>query len=167
MCMMALGIIASIGQAAAGYAAANQQAKEQNAYAESNRRAAVAANNDKYASIQNNTLQHREAAAQELFEKRIAAMRAKATAAVAAGEGGVSGLSVAALEQDLGAQLGRQEAAIQTNYEIKKMGNYDEAVASYHNTIGRINSVRAAAKPSPVGFIFQALGGVASGLSRA
>jgi hypothetical protein len=162
--MMALGIIASVGQAVAGYAQANQQAKEQNAYAESNRRAAVAANNDKYASLQNNTLQHREAAAQEKFQKQIEAMRAKATAATAAGEGGVTGISVDNLEQDLAAQHGRQVQAIETNYEIKNMGNYDEAVASYHNAIGRINSVRAAAKPSPLGFIFQALGGIAGGM---
>lgn len=158
---MALGIIASIGQAVAGYAAQSQAADQQNAYAESNRRASVAAMRDKYASITNNTLQHRESASQEMFEKRIAAMKARATAATAAGEGGVSGLSVDALTADIHAQEGRQLQAIQTNYEIRKMGNYDESVSAYHQAIGRINSVQPAAKPSPLGFIFQALGGIA------
>ncbi len=161
---MALGIIASIGQAVAGFAAQSQAADEQNAYAESNRRAAVAAANDRYASLANNTLQHRESASAELLTKRVEALKAKSTAYTASGEGGVTGLSVDALMGDLQAQHDRQAEAIRINYDIKKQGNQDEAVATYHNTIGRINSVRTASKPSPAGAIFQALGGIAGGL---
>lgn len=164
MCVMALGIIAGIGQAIAGYAAASQQAAEQNAYYEQNRKAAIAAANDRYASIANNTLQHRESASADILQKRIDALKAKATAITAAGEGGVTGLSVDALLGDLQAQHDRQVESIRINYDIKKQGNQDEAVATYHNTIGRINSVRQASKPSPLPFIFQGLSAVAGGI---
>lgn len=164
MCMMALGIIAGIGQAVAGFAAANQQANEQNAYYEQNRVAAVAAANDRYAALANNTLQHRESASADLMQKRIDALKAKATARTAAGEGGVTGLSVDALLGDLQAQHDRQAESIRINYDIKKGQNQDEAISTYHNTISRINSVRRASKPSPLPFIFQGLSAVAGGM---
>lgn len=163
----ALAAIASIGQAVAGFAAASQQAAAQNAYYEQNRQAAVAAANDRYASQANRILQEREAASQELQEKQIEAMKARATAAVSAGEAGVTGLSVDALEQDFLAQQGRQTQAIQTNFEIKQQYYADEMNATYHNAVARINSVQRAAKPSPLPYIFQALGGVAGAYKNA
>ncbi len=156
-----LGLIASVGQAAAGYAAASQQADEQNAYYESNRRAAIAAANDKYASINNNTIQEKEAASQKLFEQRIEALRAESKAKVSAGEAGITGLSVDAILGDIQAQQGRRTASIETNFENVKERNVDESVAMYHQTVGRINSVRQASKPSALPFIIQGIGGIA------
>lgn len=167
MCIAALpliSVIASIGSAVAGFAQAQQAADEQNAYHEQNRKAAVAAAGDKYASQQNRILQEREAASQELQEKQIAAMKTRATAVTSAGESGVTGLSVDALETDLLAQQGRQSAAIQTNWEIKQQYMEDEMQSIYHQTVGRINSVRKASSPSPLGYIFQALGGAAKAM---
>ena len=162
----ALGVIASIGQAVVGFAAASQAAAEQNAYYEANRRAAIQAANDRYAALAYQTLQEREKASQELMEKQIEAMKARATAAVSAGEAGVTGLSVDHLMGDLLAQQGRQFQAIKTNYEIRKQYNADEAVAYYHQTISRINSVRRASKPSPLPYIFQGLGGAVGAFQR-
>lgn len=168
MCIAALpmlGMLASIGQAVVGFAAASQQAADQNAYYEQNRKNAIAARNDKDASLNNKVLQEREAASQELFEKQVTAMKARATAAVSAGESGVTGLSVDNLEQDLLAQQGRQMQAIQTNWEIKQQHAADEKEANYHQTIGRINSVRQARSPSPLGYIFQGIGGALKGMA--
>lgn len=162
----AIGAIISLAQGVMGFAAASQEAAAQNAYHEQNRLNAIAAANDRYASLNNKTLQEREAASQELFEKQQEAMKARATAAVSAGEAGVSGLSVDALMGDFLAQQGRQSAAIQTNFEIKKQYNVDEAEATYHNTVGRINSVRKAAKPSPIPFILQGIGGAVGAFSK-
>lgn len=159
MCVMALGAVLSIAQAAVGFAAAQQQADEQNAYYEQNRRAAVAAANDRYASLSNKTLQEREAASQELIQQKIEGMQKKATAAVSAGEGGVTGLSVNALLADFEGQMARRAEATRTNFKIKQQHNADEMVATYHNTVGRINSVRQASNPSPLPFILQGLGG--------
>lgn len=157
---MALGIIAGIAQAAVGFAGAQQQANEQNAYFDQNRKAAIAAASDRYASINANTVSERASASAELMKKRIEAAKAKATAFTASGEGGVTGLSVDALMGDLQAQHDRQAEAIQLNFETKKQANMDEAIATQHNTIGRINSVRQASNPSPLPFIVQGLGSV-------
>lgn len=157
---MALGIIAGIAQAAVGFAGAQQQAAEQNAYYEQNRKAAIASANDRYASLNSNTLSERASASAELMKKRIEAAKAKATAFVSSGEGGVTGLSVDALMGDLQAQHDRQAEAIQLNYENKKQANMDEGIATYHNTIGRINSVRQASSPSPLPFLVSGLGSV-------
>jgi hypothetical protein len=161
MCLPALPVIAAIGSAAVGYFAADDAADQQNAYYDANRKAAISAAGDRYAALNNKTLQERASASQELFEKQIDALRTRATATVAAGEAGVTGLSVDALQQDLLAQQGRQMQAIQHNFEIKRQSNEDEAIATYHNTVGRINSVRQASKPSPIPFILQGIGGAA------
>jgi hypothetical protein len=169
MCIAAapiLGAVLSIAQAGAGYAAASKQAKEQNAYFEQNRQASLAAMRDRYASIGNNTLQQREAATMDLMEKQREALIARSKAYAAAGEGGVTGLSVNALWNDYKAQEARRAAAVLTNYNIKKQANEDEGISTFHNTISRINSVRQASKPSAAGFILQGIGGAAGAFSK-
>jgi hypothetical protein len=163
MCIAALPAILSIAQGVAGFAAASAEASAQNAYYNQNRVNALAAARDRYASLANNTLQEREKASQELFEKQTEALKTRATAAASAGEAGVTGLSVDALMGDLLAQQGRQRQAIETNYQIKRQYNYDEAVATHHNTISRINSVRTAAKPSPIPYLLSGIGGAFKG----
>ena len=159
MCLAAVSAVLAIGQAVAGYAAASQQASAQNQYYEQNRQASLAAYRDKTASINNQTLQEREATSQELLQKKLEAMQKRATATVSAGDSGTTGLSVQALMQDFAAQQARQEAAILTNYQIKKERNMDEADSAYHQTIGRINSVRQASKPSFLAFAIQGASG--------
>jgi hypothetical protein len=166
MALPILGAALSIGQAAAGYGAAKKQAAEQNAYYEQNRLNAVAAANDRYAALNNNTIQERKASSQQLIQKRIEALKAKSKAFVASGEGGVTGLSVDALLQDYEAQEGRQLEAIHTNYGLKRDRNYDDAVATYHNAVSRIHSVRQASKPSALPFILQGLGGALGAFSK-
>jgi hypothetical protein len=158
MCVAALPAILAIGQGIAGFAGASGEASAQNAYYNQNRRAAIAAANDRYASLNNKTLQERAQASAELLQKQTEALKARATATASAGEAGVTGLSVDALQTDFLAQQGRQSEAIEVNFETARANNADEAVATYHNTIGRINSVRTAAKPSPIPFILQAAG---------
>jgi len=162
MCVAALpilGAVLSIAQGVAGYAAAKQQADEQNAYYERNRQAAMAAGRDRYNTINNNTLQEREAASQKLLEQNIKAVQARATAFTAAADKGTTGLSVSSLLADVAAQQARQADAIATNYENVKERNMDEGVATLHNTIGRINSVRQAANPSPLPYIIGGMSG--------
>lgn len=160
MCMMAATAVLAIAQGVAGFAAASGEASAQNAYYNQNRKASIAAANDRYASLNNKTLQERAQASQELETKQAEALKTRATALASAGEGGVTGLSVDALEGDLLAQQGRQIAAIETNFETQRFHNMDEGIATFHNTVGRINSVRTAARPSPIPFILQAAGGM-------
>lgn len=160
--MAVLPAVLSIAQAGVGYAAAGQAANTQNAYFESNRKAAIVAANDRYASINNRASQENAAASQELFQKQIDAMKTRATAAVAGGESGVNGVSVDALMGDLLAQQGRQMQAVQTNWEYQNAHDRDEMQATYDNTQQRINSVRQAAQPSLLPYIIQGAAGVVS-----
>jgi hypothetical protein len=59
MCITALPAILSIAQGVAGFAAASAAASAQNAYYNQNRRAAIAAANDRYAFLNNKILQER------------------------------------------------------------------------------------------------------------
>jgi hypothetical protein len=158
MCVAALPAALAIAQAAVSYVGATQEANATNALYDQNKAAAVAAANDRYAALNNKTLQEREAASQELFQKQIDALKARATATVSAGESGVTGLSVDALMGDMLAQQARQTQAIQTNYDIQRQYNADEGVATYHNTVARINSARQAARPSPIPYLLQGIG---------
>lgn len=158
MCIAALPAIAAIGQAVAGYVGAGAEADATNAAYDQNRRNAIAAANDRYASLNNQALQERAAASQDLFEKQLEAMRTRATAEAGAAEAGVTGLSVDALMGDLLAQQGRQRQAIETNYENRRAALADEGSATYHNTVSRINSARRAASPSPIPYLLQGVG---------
>lgn len=169
MCLAAIpliGALLSVAQAGVGFAQASAQADAQNAYAEQNRLSAIAAANDKYASLANNTLQERESASQQLLQKNIEFAQAQGKAKVSSGEAGVSGLSVAALLGDFEAQRGRAVDAIDTNYQIKRQYNIDEGVATQHQAIARINSVRGAAKPSPLAYVIQGIGGAVGSFSK-
>ena len=165
MCVAAIPAALAIAQAGVAYLGARGEASATNAYYKQNRAAAITAGNDRYAALNNNTLQEREAASQELFQKQIEAMKTRATATVSAGESGVTGLSVDALMGDLLAQQGRQTQAIETNFENKRQRNIDEGIATHHNTISRINNVRRAARPSPIPYILQGIGGAIKGAS--
>lgn len=160
--MAVLPGVLSIAQAGAGFASASQAASAQNAYFESNRKAAIVAANDRYASINNRASQETAAASQELFQKQIDAMKTRATASVAGGEAGVNGVSVDALMGDLLAQQGRQMQAVQTNWEFQNAHDHDEMQATYDNTVQRINSVRQAASPSLLPYIIQGAAGIVS-----
>jgi vacuolar-type H+-ATPase subunit H len=152
-----LGAVLGIAQAAVGFMGAKAQADAQNAAHEQNRLNAIQAANDKYASINNKAIQERHQASAELLEKKIKAAQARSKAVVAAGEAGISGLSVDAVMGDIFAQEGRQTAAIMQNFETRQHHNADEMTATYHQTVGRIHSVRTAASPSPLPYIIQGL----------
>lgn len=161
-----ISVIASIGSSVAGFAQAQQQANAQNAAYQANWRASIVAMDDKYAALNNNTLQEKEAASQQLFQKQVEALQARGKAATAAGDAGVTGLSVAALQADLEAQQARQFDAIDTNFQIKKQHNVDEGIATQNQAIARIQSVRQAANPSAGAYILQGIGGAANALGR-
>lgn len=66
-------------------------------------------------------MQQREGGIQKLEENNLNARSADATAQVAAGENGVSGLSVDALLSDLSGKSGRYTSSVVTNYDNAEM----------------------------------------------
>lgn len=144
-----IGAALSIAQMNAQAQAQYEQKEAANRQYTQNRQNAIVAANDKYASIGNKAVQERHAASTKLFQQRIDNVKKKAAAVVAQGEGGVTGLSLAAVMQDKLAQSARQENSIITNYDYKLGSLYDEADASYHDAVNRINSVTPGS-PIPV-----------------
>lgn len=170
MCLMAALPLLSMGlgiaQAGAGYSAAVQQANAQNAMWQQNFNAAIKAQENQYASINAQLSNEKTAASAELFNKRVEGLRATATARVAGGESGVTGLSTEALMGDYMARLGRQEEVVGINYLIKRDNAEERLDAANDQAQSRINSVQRAGKVSKTPFIFQALGGVVGGLQQ-
>ena len=133
----AAGTIFSQKQAADAQTAANQRQYE-------NTMAARSANLNQTNLMQQ---QEREAAMQKLEQNNMAADAARSTASVAAGENGISGLSVDALMADLGSKQNRFGSAVETNYDNATM-----AIANQRDNVGfnansQINSLKTPAMP--------------------
>lgn len=93
------------------------------------------------AQIDKATQQAQEAAGEKVFENRIDALKARSTASVAAGEAGVSGLSVQALLDDFSAQEGRFNSAVRRNLEGEQAQGESDKAAAQALAEGRIQSV--------------------------
>ena len=159
MCIAAIPIILSIAQAGMSFAAASQQADDQNARAESNRRASVAAANDHYAAVNAQTVADRQTTSDKMLATQSKGLREAGTVRAAAAGSGFTGLSVAALEQDHWGQAQRDYGTLAGNYEAQRFHNQMDNEGYYHHTISRINSVPYAANPSPIPYLLSGLGG--------
>lgn len=102
---------------------------------------AVAGTEAQWASQQLRIQQEGAAATQDKFETNIAVAKAAATATTAAGEGGVSGLSVDYLLKDLYAAKGRHNAAVSQNLQMTTAYLQSEKEVTRAQGIDRINSV--------------------------
>jgi hypothetical protein len=148
MCVALISVVAAVASSLVGYAGQMANYKAQQQYYEQNAKAARVATVNRYASIQNRQLQEHDAAAQQVQQSKLEAMKARSTARTAAGEAGVTGLSVEALLQDLSAQEGRYEASVAQNYQMNQQYLRGEMEATQDQGIARINSVPYPTKPS-------------------
>lgn len=155
----------SIASAVAGFAGATEQANAQNAFYAQNARAAQSALATDYANLGLKSLQERKAASQQKFETNLDALKARSTARVAAGEAGVTGLSVDALIGDYFASEGRKVQAIDTNYDMTRNNILAEMDSAQANAQSRINSVQTARPPSMLPFMISGLSGAVNALT--
>lgn len=93
-------------------------------------------------------VQEQEAAAAKRFDAHLEAQRAKSTATVAAGEGGVTGLSVVQLLGDYDAKAGRYKDRVDQQLEGNIANIESQKKGSAANALDRINSVKVLPKPS-------------------
>lgn len=144
---LAIGTAQSIAQ----YQAADAQADAQEEY---NRRlqenAAQAYQND-LELLQLQQQQDEDSAQEETFRNQVAAREAKARAKTAAGEAGVSGLSVDALLAD----FDRQEANFK-NSVLENLGNRNAQRDAEKNSAltryqSRVNSAQPVSRPNVIG----------------
>lgn len=143
-----LGFAVGAAQQAVGYAGQVSAANEQNRmYAENAARANQNAK-DQMFQTQQRMLQEQAAAANEKIDVQREARAAKATAFTAAGESGVSGLSVDALLSEFDGRAAEYEDRVDQNTEwtMNQLNNEMKGIRS--NAEDRINSVQRAAKPS-------------------
>lgn len=122
-------------QAVTGYVG-GKQAYEENA------RNAISAANTTYAYQQNKINQERAAAVSKNISNSIASLKQAGSVNAAAGEAGVHGLSIDALEGDVYAQGGRASEAIDQNYEFQRTAIIGEMEATKAKTQNQINSVK-------------------------
>lgn len=143
-----LGFAVGAAQQAFSYAGNVQAANEQNRmYAENAKRANQNAR-DQMFQTQQRMLQEQEAAANEKIDVEREAREAKATAFTAAGESGVSGLSVDALMAEFDGRAVEHSDRVDQNTEWTLTQLNNEMKGIRFNAEDRINSVQRAAKPS-------------------
>lgn len=131
-----------------GFMGEKQQYEAQQQQYQNNRDASNKAAVNTYTSQQNRALQERKAASQETQNLQIEAVRGRSTAEVAAGEAGVTGLSVNALIADYYGQEGRYGRTLANNYQMNADYLRGEMDATQAQAEGRINSVEQPIKPS-------------------
>ena len=142
--------VLSAGGAAAAQAEANQVAKEN----------AIEARNANYDQLMAMSQQETASAEQQMRENDIDALKATERAKVAAGESGVTGLSVDALLADMYGKQARFTDNVNQNLENKQQQidfERDNAERGYRSTINNLPTVQ---KPSYAGAFLRAGSGV-------
>ncbi len=170
MCVAAIVAVTSAALSIAGsmaqYSAASQAAKDQNEYYLANAKASQQAAVNEYAALQNKQVQEKVASSQQLFQQNVEALQARSSAAAAAGDAGVSGLSVDALVGDYFAQQGRRAEALDTQYQMTAGNIRAEMEQTEAKAQSRINSVQRANPPSIVPFLISGASGAVNAFSK-
>lgn len=96
-------------------------------------------------------VQEREGAMQKLEQNNLRADASKATATVAAGENGVSGLSVGALLDDLASTQGRYNSSVAMNYDRSMSALESQRINVNTNAANVISSLKTPASPDYAG----------------
>ncbi|MDR6816270.1 hypothetical protein J2X76_001424 [Neorhizobium sp. 2083] len=139
----------SVAQAGMEFIGAQQQAKQQNAMVRENQRAANENLVREYADVQTRQIQEEDAAAAQKQDLSREARAARATTMAAAGEGGVSGLSVDALLADVYGKEATAKDRISQNTGFTTENLTREMDGLKAKAKDRINSMPWASGPSP------------------
>lgn len=151
--------------AVAQYQQESQVAQQQNAFYVQNANAANDAARAAYANQNNQIDQARASADQNVFERRVQALKARGTAQNAAGEAGVTGLSVDALMSDYSAAEGRGVDSVDTNFNTERENILAQMQATQSQTTARINGVQRVQPPSFLGAAVRIAGGALNAFS--
>lgn len=165
MCLplAAIGAIAGVASAGAGYMGQRQQAKAQAAYQAQSAAAEQQRSLQEQTSIRMRQAQEQEATARELEQVSKKSQEALARARVSAGEAGVAGASVQALMDDYTRQEAGYRAAVTRQQEMSALGTQlgleQAGLASQQRLISIQQPI---ARPS---FLTAGLGAISGGLS--
>lgn len=154
MCVAAVPLLTfalSAASAVAGYMGEQQQYKAAMAQKVENDRAATDAARNRYESISKSLTSEQKKASGDEMDAKLDALRARSKARVAAGEAGVSGLSVDALLSDFSTSEERYLGRVDQNYQTIRDSYQDERNGAYDTARARINSVATPTKPNFLG----------------
>lgn len=140
-----------IASAVGGLIAQQQKASAIEAANQRQYQAAVSARNANAAQSYLQANQEREATIQKLEENNAKARAAQATAAVSAGESGVTGLSVDALLADLEGKGGRYNSSVMTNYDRALMAINRDIENNDNKAASVINGLKSPDAPDFIG----------------
>lgn len=147
-----------IAQGVMGYQAADAQYEAQMKMQQQTAINASRAAENQYSNIGIRAQQESAAASQQQQQTNIEAAQAAASVEVAAGEGGVTGLSVDHVLRDLYAQQGRSDSAMDANQRMSRGYLEGEMKAAEAGGQSQINSVPIPEKPSFTPFLLNAFG---------
>lgn len=152
MCELTTAMMAlSIASSTAGLVAQSQAASAQSS---ANQRQYQAAMQARAANLNQTNLeasQERAGSMQKLEENNLKAREAVSTARVAAGESGISGLSVNALLSDLGTKQNRYNSSVATNYDSAMGAIENQRQNIQTSAASQINSLKTPAAPDYLG----------------
>lgn len=140
--------IASTGASVVGQM---QTAKAQKAAAKDQYNAEMQAYRDNIDASNRQVQQEAEAATEKANRAALEGRKATSSATVAAGEGGVSGLSVDALLRDLQGQSLDNVDAIEANYLRRREGVEIDRINMRNKTVSAINSIQRPMQPDLIG----------------
>jgi hypothetical protein len=141
----------SAASGVAGFAAESQAADDQERIYEQNKANALAAFEDKQRSVNLQISQERESAALTKFDTALEGRAARATDTVAAGESGVSGITVDALARDFASREQRYNDRVDKGTDWTIAALQADKVGQSYEALDRINSQPKARKPSFLG----------------
>lgn len=138
----------SAGSQIMGFMGEQAAADQQNALYKQNQLNAQRAFQDTQVALNQRQSQEQEAAATDKFDANLEMHKALATERVAAGEAGVSGLSIENLMRDITGQNARYEDRVNQNTEWTMQQLQAEKKAQGYTYVDRVNSVQRAVRPS-------------------
>jgi hypothetical protein len=141
----------SAASGVAGFAAESQAADDQERIYEANRLAALQSFEEKQRSVNERISQERESAALQKFDTALESRAAQATNAVAAGESGVSGITIDALARDFSSREQRYNDRVDRQTEWTTAGLQADKRGQSFEALDRINNQPRARKPSFIG----------------
>lgn len=163
MCDPTMLTVASFAMTAAsaytGLQGQVDQADAINSAAIQNRESAMASMREDYSRVGLRQQQEQDAAGLQNWQRKVQERKELATSTVAAGEAGVTGLSVEGLLRDISSlSLQDQDNVNQgADWQLEQLSAEMSGIQT--TTQGRMNSAPTAAKPSPWGAVF----GIGSG----
>lgn len=146
--MAGLQLAIGVASTVVGFNGQQQQYKAQQAMYNENAKNAQKMAREQYAHTQNRWRQERAAASLEKQNANVDAMEGRATAAVAAGESGVQGLSVNQFLASYYAKQGRFNDAVDQNYQMNRDYLWASMDQTKNQAQSQINSMPKPTKPS-------------------